>query len=247
MIYRLATLLLAPLFIAQGLYVRRVTPKLPEPTGARSGTSGSGPRMSLLIAGDSAAAGVGVDTQEQALSGRLVTTLSSTQEVSWKLLALTGDDSGELVVRLKSEVKEAFDVVVVSVGVNDVTGRTGYDAWARNLKNIMDTLKTHFSAQYIFLSNIPPMHIFPALPQPLRWWLGVRARKLNAIMEKMAKANDRCFFVRTPFPIDNQYIAADGFHPGEPAYALWGHHVAKLIQVAILDQTKTHPQGLTRP
>ena len=233
MVYHLVTLLLAPLFIVQGLYVRRVTPKLPEPVGARSGTSGSGPRTRLLIVGDSAAAGVGVDTQEQALSGRLVTTLSSTREVSWKLLALTGDDSGEVLVRLKSEAKEALDTVVVSVGVNDVTGRTGSEAWARNLQNMIDILKTNFSAQRIFLSSIPPMHIFPALPQPLRWWLGVRAKKLNAIMKKIAEANAKCFLVQAPFPIDNQYIAADGFHPGEPAYALWGNHVAELIQVAI--------------
>ncbi|MFT6732029.1 MAG: lysophospholipase L1-like esterase [Polaribacter sp.] len=231
MIYHLLTTLLAPLFMVQGIYVRRVTPKLPEPIGARSGIAGSGPRMSMLIVGDSAAAGVGVKTQDEALTGRLVKTLSSTHEVSWKLLALTGDNSAEVLARLKSEPKESYESVVVSVGVNDVTGRTGTEAWAINLQNIIDILKNKYEAQYIFMSSIPPMHIFPALPQPLRWWLGQRAKKLNAIMKKVTEINEKCFLVCVSFPIDNQFIAADGFHPGAEAYKLWGNHVAELIQV----------------
>ena len=70
--YKLAAIGLAPVIIAQGLYVRRVTPRLPEPEGERSGVNGAGPPLSLLILGDSAAAGVGVATQDQALSGQLV-------------------------------------------------------------------------------------------------------------------------------------------------------------------------------
>ena len=64
--HKLAAIGLAPLLILQGLYVRRVTPKLPEPLGKRSGVHGTGPRLRLLILGDSAAAGVGVSTQSQA-------------------------------------------------------------------------------------------------------------------------------------------------------------------------------------
>jgi lysophospholipase L1-like esterase len=231
MIYHLLTFLLAPLFMVQGLYVRRVTPKLPEPLGARSGINGSGPRMSVLVVGDSAAAGVGVNTQDEALVGRLVKILSSTHQVSWKLHALTGINSAEVLVRLESEPKKAFDSVVVSVGVNDVTGRTGSEAWAMNLQKIINIIRNKFDAQFVFISCIPPMHAFPALPQPLRWWLGVRAKNLNVIMKKVTETNDKCFLVCAPFPIDNHYIAADGFHPGEAAYQLWGNYVAELIQV----------------
>ena len=50
---------LAPLLVAQALRTRRVTPRLPEAAGERSGTQGEGPRLRLLVLGDSAAAGVG--------------------------------------------------------------------------------------------------------------------------------------------------------------------------------------------
>ena len=69
MIYYLAMVLLAPVLVAQGIYVKRVTPRLSEPEGVRFGVFGAGPKMKLLIVGDSAAVGVGAATQHQALSG----------------------------------------------------------------------------------------------------------------------------------------------------------------------------------
>jgi hypothetical protein len=69
MLYQLTTLALGPLLLAQGLYVRRKTPLLPEPPGARSGFAGTGRLLRVLILGDSAAAGVGAASQLSALSG----------------------------------------------------------------------------------------------------------------------------------------------------------------------------------
>jgi hypothetical protein len=66
--YLLATFGLGPLLIAQALRVRRNVVRLEEPPGARSGSEGAGAPLRLLITGDSAAAGVGARTQEEALS-----------------------------------------------------------------------------------------------------------------------------------------------------------------------------------
>lgn len=54
MLYPLSTLALGPLLLGQGRYVRRVTPRLPEPEGERQGVIGAGPALRLLILGDSA-------------------------------------------------------------------------------------------------------------------------------------------------------------------------------------------------
>jgi len=230
MIDNLSTALLAPILIMQGRYVRRVIPRLPEAKGARSGVYGAGPKIRLLIVGDSAAAGVGVNRQDQALSGALVSSLGSTHEVTWKMLAKSGYASGRVLDRLKSSAEEPFDFVLVSLGVNDVTARTGPDEWANNLLKIIALLKSKFCALRILFSSVPPMHRFVALPQPLRWWLGARAKKLNAIMGSIVKKDDACLFVSVTFPVQQAYLAKDGFHPGEMAYALWGAQVAKMIQ-----------------
>ena len=55
---------MSPVLWIQGTYVRKVAQRLPEPPGERSGVVGAGPHLRVLITGDSAAAGVGADTQK---------------------------------------------------------------------------------------------------------------------------------------------------------------------------------------
>ncbi len=228
--YKIAAIVLAPFLIAQGLYVRRLTPRLPEPPGERSGVNGFGPPLSLLILGDSAAAGVGVSTQSQALSGQLVTALSSDFQVSWKLMAQTGHKAKEVAASLKMAAPETFDVVVTSVGVNDVTHGTNSNKWIDQQGQIIRLLQSKFRSRHIFLSSIPPMHLFPALPQPLRWYLGARAKQLNSELRKFIAGCERCEFVTADIPLEATYMAEDGFHPGAPAYSIWANHIAGIIR-----------------
>jgi len=228
--YHLAKLCLAPFLIAQGLYVRVVTPKLPEPPGKRSGIYGSGPPLSLLILGDSAAAGVGVSTQRQALSGQLVSVLGSYFHVSWKLIAETGNTAKELVVKLEMASPEMFDVVVTSIGVNDVTHETKLKKWIAQQRQIVELLQSKFHSQHIILSSLPPMHLFPALPQPLRWYLGLRAERFNRALKIFAESCNPCELVTINFPLEAAYMAADGFHPGALAYSTWANRLAGIIR-----------------
>ncbi len=119
--YQFAAIGLGPLLLAQGIYVRLVTPRLPEPEGARFGVAGAGDSLRVLITGDSAAAGVGTESQASALSGRLVSLLAPSFQVSWKLMARTGDKTQDVLDHIESAPQENFDVAVVSAGVNDVT------------------------------------------------------------------------------------------------------------------------------
>ena len=233
--FYLATALMGPLFLLQGRHVRRVTPRLPEADGPREGEAGEGPGLSLLIAGDSAAAGVGVALQAQALSGQLVQALSPSHRLRWKLLARSGDRAAQLLQSLQEAPAASFDTALVSIGVNDVTALTGLRSWAVSLQRIVQTLRQKFGVRQVYLSSLPPMHLFPALPQPLRWWLGVRAKQCNQVLAAVAGAEPDCVFVHIPYPQQGQpqpgeMIASDGFHPGAPAYTLWAEHVAGLLQ-----------------
>ena len=91
----LITLLCWPLLLWQGKRVRKLALHLPEAAGPRSGVSGDAqlPPLRLLICGDSAAAGVGVTLQDDALSGQLVSLLAPHYRVQWQLEAQTGLDS----------------------------------------------------------------------------------------------------------------------------------------------------------
>lgn len=228
--HQLATIALAPVLLVQGLRVRRVTPRLPEPPGPRSGVAGSGPQLRLLIAGDSAAAGVGAETQSQGLSGAVVEALRRDYRVSWSLIARSGLRTAGVIERLEAAAVERFDVALLSVGVNDVTAFTPVGQWLAQQARLVALLKSRFCAQHVLLTCLPPMHAFPALPQPLRWYLGARARTLNDHLAAFAAADPACEVVAPQLPLDPAFMAADGFHPGPPAYLEWGCSAARIIR-----------------
>ena len=229
----LIKLALAPVLFAQGAYVLRVTPKLPEATGPRDGVSESTSRtnepLRLLIIGDSAAAGVGVQTQNDALTGQLTQTLSTDFHVTWKLIARSGWTTDALIQHLKTLPDTPFDVVVTSLGVNDVLTGKAPDKWRQSQIELINLLREKFDAPQIILTHVPPMHIFPALPQPLRWFLGRGAHRLNRELESLVPQIPGCQTLSIELPPGSDLMASDGFHPGAAGYALWAKEVAALI------------------
>ncbi|MDO6441664.1 MULTISPECIES: SGNH/GDSL hydrolase family protein [unclassified Marinobacter] len=230
MLYPLSTLALAPVLIGQGRHVRRVTPRLPEPEGERQGVAGKGPELRLLILGDSAAAGVGVSNQQDALVGQLVRNLASDHRVIWSVLAETGRKAVDVLEAVKASAEDRYDVVLVSVGVNDVTGRTSTQQWLSALNELSDCLLHDLGATRVLFTAIPPMHLFPSLPQPLRWYLGMRARQLNGLMESICSRRSNLEYLCVSFPFEPGFMASDGFHPGLDAYRLWAEHSATSIR-----------------
>lgn len=228
MSYLIAKIGLAPILLAQGLFVATTMERLPEPHGERQGIDGQGPRLRLLVLGDSAAAGVGAQTQQEALLGNLMTQLSPHFELHWKLIARTGATSNATLRHLQKIPAEPFDVVVTSLGVNDVVTNKTTQTFLREQKDIITLLKTKFTASQIILFGIPPMGEFPALPQPLRWYLGDQSKHLDQVLECLA-ATEQCDYIKQDLVDDPQLMATDGFHPGHGIYTIWANEVAKYI------------------
>jgi len=235
----LAGIPLAPLLMKQGKQVRKQALRLPEPDGKRDGKEGEGELLRLLILGDSAAAGVGVEHQTEALSGRLVAELSKHYQVHWQLWAQTGHTTADALVNLSLREPQLFDVVVVSLGVNDVTGNTGAGSFVRQQKALVRRLQHDFGAKLVLLNEVPPMDQFPALPQPLRWYMGVRAKLLNQLLQQVAAKQDHCEILRVSYNQQGKsaedFMARDGFHPGFEGYKLWGDTTAQAILKQKLD------------
>lgn len=227
--YRIAAAVIAPLLVVQGLRVRRTALRMPEPPGPRSGREGSGPPLRLLVAGDSAAAGVGAPTQAEALSGHLVRALAASFSVSWTVQARTGLRTRDVLERFSSKPPGAFDAAVLSLGVNDVTGGTRSADFVARQRGLVTLLREQCGVQLVLLTALPPMHAFPALPQPLRWALGERAKAFTRLMASVASAERGCEVLELQLPLERSYMAEDGFHPGPRAYAIWGREAAAAI------------------
>jgi lysophospholipase L1-like esterase len=230
----LATLTLGPLLLAQGRWVRRVTPRLPEAAGPRQGQAGQGPPLSLLVTGDSSAAGVGVATQQQALAGQLAQRLAPRWRVTWSVVARTGLDTRGLAQWLAQEAPQRHDVAVVCTGVNDVSGRVRPEDFVARLEGLVGTLRGRHGVQLTVLSPVPPMQHFTALPQPLRAYLGWQSRRLDAALRRHAPRWPGCALLPAPLPVHPGAIASDGFHPSESTYGAWADDVAAAIEAAHL-------------
>jgi lysophospholipase L1-like esterase len=227
--YEMTRFPLGPVFALQGLYVRRVTPRLPEAPGPRAGILGAGSELRLLVLGDSAAAGVGAPSQDEALCGRLTSELAHSFRVSWALVARTGATTAGTTRHLARSPAARYDICVVCLGANDVMGQRPLARWLEDVHELAMLLRTRFDVRYLLFSGMPPIHAFPALPQPLRWYLGTRARQFDQALAQWADRESDCEHV--PLTLDDlQQLAADGMHPSPLAYRDWSVVLARRIR-----------------
>ncbi|MFN0183984.1 MAG: SGNH/GDSL hydrolase family protein [Aquabacterium sp.] len=223
---------LSPLLIAQAVWARQAVPRLPEAAGGRAGARGRGPALHLLIAGDSAAAGVGVADQSQALAGQLVPRLAAACQarVHWQLLARSGLTTAQTLDLLReAQPAPLADVALVVTGVNDVVDQVpshravaARDAMANRLRNAC-------GVAHVLFMPVPPIDRFPGLPQPLRWVAGQDARRHNAALRDWAATRHDVSVPDWDLDLGAGAMASDGFHPGEPVYRSCAEAVASHV------------------
>lgn len=250
----LARTCLAPLLKAQGLLLRRRTPRLPEAGGLRHGVAGEGPiRLRMLIVGDSSAAGVGVRTQDEALAPQLARAvadnLSVTSQragrgpsaVSWQLVAATGLTAHQALTAMAATKLYPAELLVTVLGVNDVINGTAPADWLRDLDAIRGHARHRAKVRHTVHCAPPRMDLMPVFPQPLRWVLGASAERLDAALRRhVRQAHRRTRFV---LPFDpsqedpREWLAADGFHPNAALYRRWASELADHID---LDLSQSH-------
>jgi lysophospholipase L1-like esterase len=224
-----ALIVLAPIFLLDGLYARTATVKLPEAAGPRSGRAGWGPPLRLLIVGDSAAAGVGVSQQDQALAGQVVQGLQNNFSVEWKIIALSGATTQSTISDLEKHGPESFDVALTNLGVNDVTSGVLLKDWLQQQARLLDLLRERFGVRLTAVTGFPPVHKFTALPEPLRWYMGRRAFRFHNALRDFLQGRAGCELVELVHADQPGMLASDGFHPSAQTYAIWGKDAAEKI------------------
>ncbi|WP_299024757.1 SGNH/GDSL hydrolase family protein [uncultured Sulfitobacter sp.] len=225
----LTTVILSPLLLIQAIGVRKAALRLPEATGPRNATCGSGPPLRVLIVGDSSAAGVGAPTQDAALAGQLAAALSSHHTVHWHLIASTGATTPTTLARLQAETLPAADIAIVILGVNDVTRGGPMPRWLRTHSLLRAVLRDRTGAQRLYISQVPPLGAFPLLPNPLRWLLGRRAVRFDMALRTALGHEPDTRYVLLPDMLDVTDMAEDSFHPGPVIYAAWAKEMARQI------------------
>ena len=238
MLLPILKILLAPILMIQGRQVKQNTPRLPEAGGPRKGVRGDGEKqIRLLILGDSAAAGVGVDHQDHALAGQILACFGPDYRLEWTLKAKTGVTTKKTLKYLEALAPDVFDVAVTSLGVNDVIADISPELWMQQQKQLVSLLREKFRVHRFIISAVPPMELFPAIPRPLGWYLGLRAARMNRLLKAWLKDQAGCECVEFDLPMDPALMAADGFHPGPGLHTLWGKEISDRI---LSDAPKDH-------
>ncbi len=219
-----------PFLVPQALYVRRTAPRFAPAGGPAAGSTGDGDDTRLLAIGDSIIAGVGASELPKALVGQTAIALATTKgcRVSWQAFGVSGYDSAKLLERLIPELPTAaYDYIIVSVGVNDITGLTSIRDWRRNLALVLRRLQAHSPNALIAVAGMPPLHGFPLLPQPLRATFGLRARVFDDVARTVAEQHHNTLHVPVDFEPDPEKFAPDGYHPSEESYVEFGRSMAE--------------------
>ncbi|KJS28760.1 MAG: hypothetical protein VR64_23295 [Desulfatitalea sp. BRH_c12] len=232
------SLALLPILMVQGKQVRRRTPKLPEAAGPNRGwIAARGVPLRVLVIGESTVAGVGARTHAQALTGQLAAALARKTErtVQWHAVGRSGASAREVHRLLQPALKaEIADLAVLALGVNDVLHFRSASGWRKDLQHLIATLRAHLGTLPVLLAPVPQMQHFPALPQPLRGVLGLRARVLDRASGRLARQMTRV--VHVPLVMDANaadFFCRDGFHPSEAGYAVWAEQLAAAAAVLL--------------
>lgn len=230
-----AKLVLSPLLVAQAMRLRARLPRLPEADGERHGVVGEGPRLTLLIAGDSSAAGVGAVHQRDALAGQLSAKVAERcgARVEWRLVAQSGLTTAQTLQRLQRESLSHVDLAVIVTGVNDVIEQVPSHRAVASRAALANWLRNALGVHHVVFAPLPPVHDFPSLPQPLRWVAGSDAHRHDRALARWAVGRGDVSRVDLDLRLNRGVMASDGFHPGPKAYRQYAAAIARHIETAV--------------
>jgi lysophospholipase L1-like esterase len=233
---RAIAVLLSPVVLPQARRVKRVIPRLPDAAKPWHGQTGDDAEISVLVLGDSTAAGVGAETQDDALPGNLARMLSKSWErpVSWRAIGENGATTGDIVLRYLDEAShQQYDMIFVSIGANDALKLRSRGAFRRDFRTIIRRLRSVSPKALILVSSLPGFGQFTALPNPLRWALHLHAQNLEQAARRVVRSEPGVIMSPPAPPYTADFFASDRFHPSASGYRDWAEFAlgtAKIVR-----------------
>jgi lysophospholipase L1-like esterase len=234
---RLVALPLAPVLIPQARFARRAIPRLPDAALPWRGSLEGDRPLRLLVLGDSTAAGVGADSQDDALPGSLARQIDERlgRGTQWRSIGANGATSRHILERFIGEATgESYDLVFLTIGANDALALRSRIAFARDVRRIVDRLRESSPDALILVSLLPRFDRFTSLANPLRWNLALHAASLDDAARNAVRGMNRVFAVPKPPPYTATFWASDLFHPSGSGYRDWAEFAFDSVPLGLL-------------
>jgi lysophospholipase L1-like esterase len=221
---RQAALLLSPVLLVQARRLRRDIPRLADADLPWSGTLDGPDPLRILVLGDSTAAGVGAQSQLDALPGNLARAFHEHWQrgSTWNAIGQNGATARDVIERyLDVASAEEYDLVFLSIGANDALGIRSRGAFARDMRVILRRLRARSPHALILVSSLPAFFRFESLPNPLRWVLYLHSSSLEAAARRVVAGEPGVVMSPPPPPYTDDFFASDRFHPSASGYRDW--------------------------
>ena len=170
--------LLFPWLWLQGIYLKKVVLRLPTPGDAPFGVlKGNGRALEILGLGESPMAGVGIAKHSETLTGLTAIRLNQLmdRQVNWKVLAKNGLTIKTLNQLIKEQPSTDADLMLVSIGGNDVFKLTPPWVWERDLVRCVKLLVRDGRKPLILFYPVPALPSRSQSPPPSIRFLGIIA------------------------------------------------------------------------
>ena len=225
--------LLFPVVFAQGLWVKRITPRLPDASGPNEGfVAGDNPAFRLIMLGESTVAGIGAPTHEFALTGQTAKSFArfSGRAVHWLALGRSGANARIALAELAPKLSgRRADALVIALGINDSTGLISANRWKDDILKLVVAIRRQLGDVKIIISGPPPLGSLPAFPKLLRSFLGGRSRILDQALSQLVPSLHNIVHVPMIRELHDRHFCEDKFHPSTAGYAAWGEYLGRHV------------------
>jgi lysophospholipase L1-like esterase len=213
---------------AQASWARRIigpAETRPPPPEAVYGASLPGQPLSVLILGDSAAVGYGMESADDTPPGMIGAGLShiSGRPVRIISMAQVGARSSGLEYQIDAGLSEDPDVAVIVVGTNDVTHRVRPSESVRLLAEAVRRLRA--AGCEVVVGTCPDLGSIKPVPIPLRllareWSRRLAAAQTIAVVEAGGRSVSLAALLGPSFTAaPGELFGPDRFHPSAAGYA----------------------------
>ncbi|WP_419908755.1 SGNH/GDSL hydrolase family protein [Hoeflea sp.] len=239
--YGIASWLLVPVALVEGIKLRARTQRLHPPSGYPFGQVGSGaePAYRILVIGDSSAAGVGADRLEDTVGPQVAGIIHERTgaAVSWCNAGSNSAICEELRdYAVPNLERRNYTHIIIAAGTNDTKNFLTARRFKKGFGGLLYALRAKWPQAAIIWSPVIDMRTVPSLSPVLASILEMRARIINRVGGRLCPERFATMAPRLQ-PPDASGFCSDGFHAGASGYRYW----AELLATTVLERDTEGP------
>jgi lysophospholipase L1-like esterase len=210
------------------------------------------PVLRLVLLGDSAAIGVGVEWLSETVGGQLArllaegTLATGERHVLLSSVGVAGSRSTDLATQVaRALLGDKPDVAVILIGAHDATSLRSAEESAEHLGEAVQRLRD--AGVQVVVGTCPDLGALRSVAQPLRQvtgWLGRRMARAQAraVVAADGVVVDLGEETGAVFRADAGTFCYDGFHPSADGYRVWAHALYPAVADAALAASRPAAQ-----